>query len=261
MYQRALRPIKANIIFKPMTKDDVHILLPGNIRSYGPDAMHLEPQVQHLACFAGGMIALAARIFDQPEDIDVARNLVDGCIWAYESMPTGIMPEIFHVVPCRGNSTTTCPWNQTKWTSEVTLRNPHDEQELDLSTPYDERMRVKLESLRLPVGFSAIDDRRFLLRPETIESIFHMYRITGDPKLQDTAWQIFENIQKVARTDIAYSSIEDVTDVNTTQANSMDGYWLAETLKYYYLLYSEPELVSLDGFVFNTEAHPFKRPT
>jgi hypothetical protein len=39
-----------------------------------------------------------------------------------------------------------------------------------------------------------------------------------------------------------------------------DSFWLAETLKYFYLLYSEPSLVSLDEWVFNTEAHPFKRP-
>jgi mannosyl-oligosaccharide alpha-1,2-mannosidase len=38
-------------------------------------------------------------------------------------------------------------------------------------------------------------------------------------------------------------------------------FWLAETLKYFYLLYSEPNLVSLDEWVFNTEAHAFKRPS
>jgi mannosyl-oligosaccharide alpha-1,2-mannosidase len=40
----------------------------------------------------------------------------------------------------------------------------------------------------------------------------------------------------------------------------MNSFWLAETLKYFYLLYSEPSLMSLDEWVFNTEAHPFKRP-
>ena len=39
-----------------------------------------------------------------------------------------------------------------------------------------------------------------------------------------------------------------------------DSFFLAETLKYFYLLYSEPDVVSLDDWVFNTEAHPFKRP-
>jgi mannosyl-oligosaccharide alpha-1,2-mannosidase len=32
---------------------------------------------------------------------------------------------------------------------------------------------------------------------------------------------------------------------------------LAETLKYLYLLFREDDLVPLDKWVFNTEAHPF----
>lgn len=35
---------------------------------------------------------------------------------------------------------------------------------------------------------------------------------------------------------------------------------MAETLKYFYLVFSEPDLISLDEDVFNTQAHPFKRP-
>ena len=260
MYTYALQTIKSNLLFKPMTTTDKNILLSGNVRAYGLNTVHLEPQSQHLACFAGGMVALAARIFNHSEDIAVARKFVDGCIWAYESMPTGIMAEVFYTVPCRGNSTRACPWDHTKWSSEVVLRNSHDEQELDLSRPYDERIRMKVERLRLPAGFSAIGDRRFLLRPEAIESIFVLYRITGDEVLRDAAWKMFENIQRVARTDIAYAAIEDVTNTHTMQANNMESFWMAETLKYFYLLYSEPEVVNLDDFVLNTEAHPFRRP-
>jgi len=39
----------------------------------------------------------------------------------------------------------------------------------------------------------------------------------------------------------------------------MESFWLGETLKYFYLIFAEPDLVSLDEWVFNTEAHPFKR--
>ena len=35
---------------------------------------------------------------------------------------------------------------------------------------------------------------------------------------------------------------------------------MAETLKYYYLLFSPRDLLSLDDYVFNTEAHPFRIP-
>lgn len=37
----------------------------------------------------------------------------------------------------------------------------------------------------------------------------------------------------------------------------MESFFLGETLKYLYLLFSDdPKLLSLDRFVFNTEAHP-----
>jgi len=49
-----------------------------------------------------------------------------------------------------------------------------------------------------------------------------------------------------------------VTNPNPTQEDSMESFWLAETLKYFYLLFSKPDLVSLDDYVLNTEAHPFK---
>lgn len=35
---------------------------------------------------------------------------------------------------------------------------------------------------------------------------------------------------------------------------------MAETLKYFYLIFSPPDLISLDEYVFNTEAHPLLRP-
>lgn len=41
----------------------------------------------------------------------------------------------------------------------------------------------------------------------------------------------------------------------------MESFWLAETLKYFYLLFEEEGVVALDEWVLNTEAHPFRRPT
>ena len=40
----------------------------------------------------------------------------------------------------------------------------------------------------------------------------------------------------------------------------MESFWMGETLKYFYLIFSDPSLISLDDFVFNTEAHPFVAP-
>lgn len=47
--------------------------------------------------------------------------------------------------------------------------------------------------------------------------------------------------------------------VNTgVKDNMMQSFFLAETLKYLYLLFSPPSLIPLDEWVFNTEAHPLK---
>lgn len=76
-----------------------------------------------------------------------------------------------------------------------------------------------------------------------------MYRITGDKSLQDAAWRMFQRIEKITRTEHAHAAIEDVRDPDTPQLDYMESFWLAETLKYFYLIFSEPSLISLDEYV------------
>lgn len=98
-----------------------------------------------------------------------------------------------------------------------------------------------------------------LLRPEAIESVFYMYRITGSPIWLDKGWKMFESIIKATSTSYGHSAISDVTVKQPFQLDEMESFWLAETLKYFYLLYSTPDTVSLDEWVLNTEAHPLRR--
>lgn len=72
---------------------------------------------------------------------------------------------------------------------------------------------------------------------------------------------MFLAIDKHTSTEYGNSAIDDVT-LKTPQLNDeMESFWLAETLKYFYLLFADENVVSLDDWVLNTEAHPFKRPT
>jgi hypothetical protein len=112
----------------------------------------------------------------------------------------------------------------------------------------------------IPKGMTGVTDGRYILRPEAIESIFIMYRITGDSSWMDKAWTMFETIEKVTRTDIAASAVDDVTKTEPVKMDSMESFWLAETLKYFYLIFSEFDVISLDKWVLNTEAHPLSRP-
>ncbi|EXJ55330.1 hypothetical protein A1O7_08257 [Cladophialophora yegresii CBS 114405] len=260
LYEIAKGPIKRSILFRPMTPTNEDILLAGLVKAYRPGHTQLIPQTQHLACFAGGMFALAAKIFSTPEDMETAKKLVRGCIWAYDQMATGIMPEMFHAVPCPAEQLE-CPWDEHLWAEAMFELNTKDESPEDKLLPHDVRVRQKSQRLRLAKGVSAIADRQYNLRPEALESIFVLYRITGDESLRDDAWHMFEAIMKQTRTAYGFSCIEDVTLSESKKTDRMESFWMAETLKYMWLLFEEPNVVSLDRFVFNTEAHPFRLET
>ncbi|KAI9879241.1 MAG: hypothetical protein M1830_009172 [Pleopsidium flavum] len=392
MFQQSLDAVKKHLLFRPMTPKNRNVLFLGTVTSKGypelADNMQLKPEGQHLTCFAGGMFAIGARIFDRPEDLEIAAKLTDGCVWAYESTTTGIMPEGFIVVPCPNIND--CPWNETLYMealdpnreyrdrqreqqeqsilaqqredesldgvelveSAILSKLPaaattmpeqnHDlgnrltKKELrDMDSPlptavdsaikaasglapmpankqsdaeplqvddshtrpspiagsiagstatvvssaatkssvtpasaytppsiltHEEFATTRIENERLPKGFTSIWSRKYILRPEAIESVFIMYRTTGNDYWREKGWQMFTAIQNYTRVEFGNSAIGDVTSSAPGALDEMESFWLAETLKYFYLLFSDPEVVSLDDYVLNTEAHPFRRP-
>lgn len=99
--------------------------------------------------------------------------------------------------------------------------------------------------------------RHYLLRPETVESLFVLYRTTGDPIYQEWGWEIWSSILKHCKTPNGFSGLRDVTNAANPQwDDTQQSFFLAETLKYLYLLFSPTDLIPLDKYVFNTEAHP-----
>lgn len=71
---------------------------------------------------------------------------------------------------------------------------------------------------------------------------------------------MFNSVINATSTEFGHSAVLDVTAVPPYQTDEMESFWLSETLKYFYLLYSTPDTISLDDYVLNTEAHPFRRP-
>ena len=102
--------------------------------------------------------------------------------------------------------------------------------------------------------------RHNLLRPETVESLFYLWRFTHNEKYRDWGWEIFEAFRKYCRVPGGgYSNLIDVTREATPESlwqDKMESFFLAETLKYLYLLFDDDSNISLDKWVFNTEAHP-----
>ena len=91
--------------------------------------------------------------------------------------------------------------------------------------------------------------------------MWYMYRITGDTTWQDKGWAMFEAVRLATRAEFGNSAVANVLEAEPTLRDSMESFWVAETLKYFFLLFSEPDVISLDEWVLNTEAHPFRRPS
>jgi mannosyl-oligosaccharide alpha-1,2-mannosidase len=96
------------------------------------------------------------------------------------------------------------------------------------------------------------------LRPEAIEALFYLWRATGDVQYREWGWQIVQSIQSHAAVSTGgYVSLEDVVSNPPRPKNHVEPFFMAETLKYLFLLFSDDSVLPLDQFVFNTEAHPF----
>src|SRR6184192_77578 len=95
------------------------------------------------------------------------------------------------------------------------------------------------------------------LRPEIIESAYYLYRYTADPEYRRMGEKMFDDFVKYCRAEAGYAALVDVT--TKQQLDEMESFVLAETFKYFYLLFAPPETLQFDEVIFNTEAHPLKR--
>ncbi|KAF2083698.1 glycoside hydrolase family 47 protein [Saccharata proteae CBS 121410] len=247
LFEDTAKPMKEHLFYRPLTRKNEDILLPGDVNVEKDGLIYLDPRNQHLSCYVGGMFGIAGKIFENPEDVAVGKKLAEGCIWAYEASPNGIMPEIMRSVPCEDAHD--CVWDEKMWLRAVS--NAHNK------APDPEA--VVIEEY-LGEGITKVDDPKYILRPEAIESVFILYRITGDESLRERGWNMFKSIIEHTRTPIAHAGLDNCLAPKPPKQDSMESFWTAETLKYFYLLFAEPEVVSLDKWVLNTEAHPLRRP-
>ncbi|KAI8919824.1 glycoside hydrolase, partial [Powellomyces hirtus] len=207
----------------------------------------LSPKMDHLVCFLPGTLALVAtrgkRTVTMAErlaldhvdllDLELAEELATGCWQQYHQTLTGLSPEIvfWQTKPLQpaGSNSTT-----VLSIAEEELAHGHN-----------------------------------LLRPETIESFFVLFRITGDPIWRERGWLMFKVFEQWCKVDGGYTSLDDVRVIPPPTRDKMETFFLGETLKYFYLLFVEPlarddpaearRLVHLEDYVLNTEAHPIPK--
>ena len=161
MYEKFVKVAKEYLIFRPMTIGDEDILIAGKIDLREGEEPKHSADLEHLTCFTGGMLAIAGKIFNRPEDVADGGRLADGCVWAYRNTPTGIMPETFTAVRCP--SKTNCKWDKKKWYDAI-------DSSVDETT-----IRERINREKLSPGFTHVHDSRYLLR--YCSSTFYLWPI------------------------------------------------------------------------------------
>lgn len=111
-----------------MVPGDRDILFSGSVTTSGKPTtdLLLTAEVEHLTCFIGGMVGMGAKVFGIDGDLEIAKKLTDGCVWAYEATESGIMPEGAIVLPCK--SAEHCTWNETAWREYLDPMGPERDQ-------------------------------------------------------------------------------------------------------------------------------------
>jgi hypothetical protein len=158
MYEKAIGGVKKHLLGRTIPHN---LLFVGEIDKFEPSI--LSPKMDHLVCFLGGTMALAStegQCLDpvafprsrldqvQEEEFTMGEELTESCYEMYRQTETGLAPEIVY------------------WVSK------------------QEQTRGKSALQHTPGSDFIINDRdgHNWLRPETIESLFYMWRLTGDDK-------------------------------------------------------------------------------
>ncbi|KAH9833334.1 glycoside hydrolase [Rhodofomes roseus] len=184
----------------------------------------------HLECFHAGNWMLGGKLLNNETIVNWGLALMEACWNTYASTATGLGPEVFGYSSSDGNYTGTTPS-----TGDLAFYAKH--------------------------GFFVYPgDSDYYLRPEVLESNFYAWRITGNWKYVQRAADAVDSFLKYLPTTVAYAGIDDVDATDSAFIDDMQSFWYAEVLKYLYLTFSDPSLISLDEYVFNTEGHPFKAP-
>lgn len=225
MWNESLNGVKKHLL---AYSRDAHLTVLAE-RPSGLDG-NLHPKMDHLVCFYPGTIALGvtggltvaeARKLPgwgkaQEDDLVLARELMKTCMAMYRVNPTGLAGEITHfeladpprmyrqeVLQSKGNLETNA--EDAGWMKDLIVK-PADSHNLQ--------------------------------RPETVESLFYMWHITGDELYREWGWEMFENFVKhtIVENGGGFTSVSDVRTVPPPSRDNMESFWLVSFMLRFLLL-------------------------
>ncbi|EIW79097.1 glycoside hydrolase family 47 protein [Coniophora puteana RWD-64-598 SS2] len=288
MYLRATMYIMGELMFISPKR---HLLYATDVYQYENEARYSHT-FEHLSCFLPGLFALGVHTLPLDDlaslGVDIhelakdllprhqkmydyitkhytlgelhlwaAQGMAQTCWLTYADQPTGLGPD--SVTMRAGGIYDEVPWldaldawrkagrkgsppgvgGKTPWTQwNLTYASAKDRDRIFAERDY------------------GLKNAAYYLRPEAVESFYLLWRTTGDVRWRHHGWDMFQAIEKITKVEAGYACVHNVHLEDYKLHDEMPSFFLAETLKYLYLLFHEEDLVPLEQWVFNTEAHP-----
>jgi mannosyl-oligosaccharide alpha-1,2-mannosidase len=147
------------MLYRPMIPGNHDVLFSGSVSTAGNPEIDLRfnADVQHLACFIGGMIGMGSKIFGLEGDLELAKRLADGCVWAYGATPSGIMPEAATVIACE--SAEHCTWNETAYYEFLDPKGSERDRNLEEYLKAKAAREEELKAVKIAAANKAEQDR------------------------------------------------------------------------------------------------------
>jgi hypothetical protein len=115
--------------------------------------------------------------------------------------------------------------------------------------------RNGIEPMVYDFGKDSVLNPQYALNPEIIESAWYLWELTGQERYREMSRGYYKDLREFCSTDMAFTSLESV--ITKKKRDYMPTFFLAETLKYLYLTFSDQRMYHPGTVVFNTEAHPY----
>ncbi|KAM6497603.1 glycoside hydrolase family 47 protein [Amanita muscaria] len=185
----------------------------------------------HLECFHAGNWILGGKMVNNQTIVDIGLELADACWNTYARSKSGIGPEVFAYISDDGDYN----GNGSPSPAQLSFYNQN--------------------------GFYIVA-ADYVLRPEVLESNFYAFRATGDLKYYKRAQEAVKSyLGNIVLQNGGADGLYDMDQPSSGVIDETESFWFAEVLKYLYLTFDDPNNISLDTHVFNTESHPLKAPS
>ncbi|KAI9453039.1 seven-hairpin glycosidase [Lactarius psammicola] len=169
-------------------------------------AFYPSHRFEHLTCFLPGVLALGAvTLPDVPQrHMWAARALAHTCWMLYADSPSGLAPDQVVMHAALGLAPSSPLGSLRLWVTHL----KQWEQSGGIGDPPGVPPAEPVRGSDRPLGYTPIR-ACYLLRPETVESFYLLWRTTGDVMWRERGWKVFEALEREARIEGGgYASLE-----------------------------------------------------